>query len=203
MSVVNGEEISGVILAGGLARRMGGIEKALVEFHGETLLSQVIKRIQPQVKILYLNVNKKFEQYQAFNLPILEDDIQGFLGPLAGILTALNKIETDFLLIVPCDAPFVSLNLTEKLFEEMQYQNAIGAVVHDGERLQPTFLLLHKQLRNDLETYLQNGNRSIEQWLEKHFIAKVDFSSQASDFINFNMLSELDLMATKSVSSVT
>jgi molybdenum cofactor guanylyltransferase len=191
MSIVNGEEIAGVILAGGLARRMGGIEKALVEFHGETLLSQVIKRIRPQVKTLYLNANKKLEQYQRFNLPILEDEIKGFLGPLAGILTALNTIETDFLLIVPCDAPFVSLNLAEKLFEEMQHQNAVGAVVHDGERLQPTFLLLHKQLSNDLETYLESGQRSIEQWLERHLIAKADFSLQPDDFINFNTLDDL------------
>jgi len=197
MSVVICEEISGVILAGGLARRMGGIEKALVEFRGETLLSHVIKRVQPQVKTLYLNVNKKLEQYQEFNLPILEDEKKGFLGPLAGILTAFNKIETHYLLVVPCDAPFVSLNLTETLFKEMQYQNALGAVVHDGERLQPTFLLLHKQLRNDLEIYLQNGQRSIELWLERHFIAKVDFSSQLHDFISFNTFEEINLNATK------
>lgn len=197
MSVVICEEISGVILAGGLARRMGGIEKALVEFQGETLLSHVIKRVQPQVKTLYLNVNKKLEQYQEFNLPILEDEKKGFLGPLAGILTAFNKIETHYLLVVPCDAPFVSLNLAEKLFKEMQYQNALGAVVHDGERLQPTFLLLHKQLRNDLEIYLQNGQRSIELWLERHLIAKIDFSSQANDFISFNTFEELNLNATK------
>ena len=197
MSVVICEEISGVILAGGLARRMGGIEKALVEFRGETLLSHVIKRVQPQVKTLYLNVNKKLEQYQEFNLPILEDEKKGFLGPLAGILTAFNKIETHYLLVVPCDAPFVSLNLTETLFKEMKYQNALGAVVHDGERLQPTFLLLHKQLRNDLEIYLNNGQRSIELWLERHLIAKVDFSSQTNDFISFNTFEELNLNATK------
>lgn len=191
MSVVICEEISGVILAGGLARRMGGIEKALVEFQGETLLSHVIKRIQPQVKILYLNANKKLEQYQRFNLSILKDELEGFLGPLAGILTALKTIETHYLLVVPCDAPFVSLNLAEKLFKEMQYQNALGAVVHDGERVQPTFLLLHKQLRNDLEIYLQSGQRSIEQWLERHLIVKVDFSSQLHDFTNFNTLAEL------------
>lgn len=193
MSVVICEELSGVILAGGLARRMGGIEKALVEFQGETLLSHVIKKVQPQVKILYLNINKKDGQYQRFNLPILKDELEGFLGPLAGILTALNKIETTYLLVVPCDTPFVSLNLAEKLFKEMQQQNALGAVVHDGERLQPTFLLLHKQLRNDLETYLQNGQRSIEQWLERHLIAKVNFSSQANDFINFNTLAALNV----------
>lgn len=198
MSVVNCEQISGVILAGGLARRMGGIEKALVEFQGETLLSQVIKRIQPQVKVLYLNANKKFEQYQEFNLPILIDEMKGFLGPLAGILTALNEIETDYLLVVPCDAPFVALNLAEKLFKEMKQQNAVGAVVHDGERLQPTFLLLHKQLRNDLESYLNEGQRSIEKWLERHCISKVDFSLQAFDFINFNTLAELDLITAKS-----
>jgi molybdenum cofactor guanylyltransferase len=197
MSVVICEEISGVILAGGLARRMGGIEKALVEFQGETLLSHVIKRVQPQVKILYLNVNKKLEQYQEFNLPILEDEKKGFLGPLAGILTAFNKIETHYLLVVPCDAPFVSLNLTETLFKEMQYQNALGAVVHDGERLQPTFLLLHKQLRNDLEIYLNNGQRSIELWLKRHLIAKVDFSSQTNDFISFNTFEEINLNAPK------
>jgi len=197
MSVVICEEISGVILAGGLARRMGGIEKALVEFQGETLLSHVIKRVQPQVKTLYLNVNKKLEQYQKFNLPILEDEKKGFLGPLAGILTAFNKIETHYLLVVPCDAPFVSLNLTEKFFKEIQYQNALGAVVHDGEILQPTFLLLHKQLRNDLEIYLNNGQRSIELWLERHFIAKVDFSSQLHDFISFNTFEEINLNATK------
>ncbi len=197
MSVVICEEISGVILAGGLARRMGGIEKALVEFRGETLLSHVIKRVQPQVKTLYLNVNKKLEQYQKFNLSILEDEKKGFLGPLAGILTAFNKIETHYLLVVPCDAPFVSLNLAETLFKEMQYQNALGAVVHDGERLQPTFLLLHKQLRNDLEIYLNNGQRSIELWLERHLIAKVDFSSQLDDFISFNTFEELNLNATK------
>ena len=197
MSVVICEEISGVILAGGLARRMGGIEKALVEFRGETLLSHVIKRVQPQVKTLYLNVNKKLEQYQEFNLPILKDEKKGFLGPLAGILTAFNKIETHYLLVVPCDAPFVSLNLAETLFKEMQYQNALGAVVHDGERLQPTFLLLHKQLRNDLEIYLNNGQRSIELWLERHLIAKVDFSSQTNDFISFNTFEELNLNATK------
>jgi len=191
MSIAICEEITGVILAGGLARRMGGIEKALVEFQGETLLSHVIKNIKPQVNTLYLNVNKNLEQYAHFELPILTDQLAGFLGPLAGILTALQTIETNYLLVVPCDAPFVSLNLAEKLFKEMKQQNALGAVVHDGERLQPTFLLLHKQLRNDLEIYLESGQRSIEQWLERHFIAKVDFSLQAPDFINFNTLAAL------------
>lgn len=193
MSVAICEELSGVILAGGLARRMGRIEKALVEFQGETLLSHVMKRTLPQVKTLYLNVNKNIEQYQIFNLPILNDELKGFLGPLAGILTALNHIETEYLLVVPCDAPFVSLNLAEKLFKEMQQQNALGSVVHDGKRLQPTFLLLHKQLRNDLEVYLENGHRSIQQWLERHLIVKVDFSSQTNDFINFNTLAEINL----------
>ncbi|MEY3219566.1 MAG: hypothetical protein RIT27_923 [Pseudomonadota bacterium] len=191
MSIAICEEISGVILAGGLARRMGGIEKALVEFRGETLLSHVITNVKPQVKMLYLNVNKNLEQYAPFKLPILVDHLAGFLGPLAGILTALQTIETDYLLVVPCDAPFVPLNLAEKLFEELQQQQTRAAAVHDGERLQPTFLLLHKQLSNDLETYLHSGQRSIEQWLETHSIAKVDFSSQPNDFINFNTLSEL------------
>lgn len=195
MSVVNCEQIAGVILAGGLARRMGGIEKALVKFQGETLLSRVIKRIQPQVKTLYLNANKKLEQYQEFNLPILVDEISGFVGPLAGIFTALNHIETDYLLVVPCDAPFVPLNLVEKLFKDMKQQNAVGAVVDDGERLQPTFLLLHKHLKNGLESYLNEGQRSIEHWLERHCIVKVDFSLQARDFINFNTLSALEMIS--------
>jgi molybdenum cofactor guanylyltransferase len=192
MSIVICEQLSGVILAGGLARRMGNIEKALVKFQGETLLSHVIKRIQPQVNTLYLNVNKNFEQYQRFNLPILKDEREGFLGPLAGISTAFNHLETDYLLIVPCDAPFVSLNLAEQLFKEMHIQNTFGAVVHDGERLQPTFLLLHRQLQSDLELYLKEGQRSIEKWLERHIITKVDFSSQAHDFINFNTLADLN-----------
>ncbi len=178
--------VTGLILAGGQARRMGGRDKGLLEWQGQMLISHVIHRLKPQVSRLCINANRHLEVYQQWGLPVFSDSLSGFQGPLAGILTGLQQLDTDYLLVVPCDAPLLPHNLGEQLWQCLQAQAALLAMVHDGQRMQPTFALLHKDLQDSLAAYLASGERRLQVWMQQQQAAIADFSSQTQAFINLN-----------------
>ena len=107
MTSVTAEDITVVILAGGMGRRMGGQDKGLVEFQGKSLIRHVVDAIRLQSSQILINANRNIEQYRAMGYPVVEDSLSGFQGPLAGFLAALQTISTSYLLTLPCDGPFV------------------------------------------------------------------------------------------------
>mgnify|MGYP003384662177 CR=1 FL=1 len=184
--------VSGVLLAGGQARRMGGIDKGLVLYHNKPLISYALTLLKPQVDTLLINANRNIDSYQAFDLTVIKDSLDNYCGPLAGMLSAMQSVGTDYILTAPCDSPNISRQLRQRLMESLILEQADIAVAHDGERLQPVFSLLPCRLKGELQDYLEQGGRKIDLWFKQYKLAIVDFSDQKDSFINFNHLEDLD-----------
>lgn len=201
------KKISGVILAGGLARRMNGAEKGLQLLHNEPLIRHIVRRLSPQFELfsgkndvtsgeIWLNINRHFAEFQAAfpELPTFSDDLADFQGALSGMLTAFKRIESDYLLFVPCDSPFLPENLLAKLFTALRINQAQIAYAHDGERPHPTFALLYRSVLPELEAYLATGERRIWHFFHRQHAIAVDFSEQPQAFQNLNSLEDLALL---------
>ena len=183
--------ISAVILAGGQAKRMGGVDKGLQPLQGKPLFQFIYDRLHSQVEHISVNANRNQAIYAAAGLPVFGDNIEGFQGPLSGILTALERSETDFVLFVPCDSPFFPDNLLEKLKSAVVFHGVSIAYVHDGEREHPTFCLMARSLKEKLAAYLAAGERRMLQFMRQNGAVSVDFSENKAAFTNINTLDEL------------
>jgi molybdopterin-guanine dinucleotide biosynthesis protein A len=180
------EGITGLVLAGGLARRMGGIDKGLVPLAGKPMVEHVLRGLEPQVARVLVNANRNLAEYGRYGYPVVSDTMDGYLGPLAGTLSALKVIDTEFLLTVPCDSPLVAPDLARRMYQALASQRADLAVAHDGRRQQPVFLLLKRGLAADLQDYLASGERKIDRWFARHRLAEADLSDRPDSFINVN-----------------
>ena len=183
--------ISAVILAGGQAKRMGGVDKGLQTLHGKLLFQFIYDRLHSQVEHISVNANRNQAIYATAGVPVFGDNIEGFQGPLSGILTALERADTDFVLFVPCDSPFFPDNLLEKLKSAVDFHGVSIAYVHDGEREHPTFCLMARSLKEKLATYLAAGERRMLQFMRQNGAVGVDFSENKAAFTNINTLDEL------------
>ncbi len=193
----NPTKTTGVILAGGLARRMNQLDKGLVCYQGRPLVSYAIAALTPLVQELIINANRHHEEYQQFGLPVLADQNDSFDGPLAGILTAMIQTDADVLLIVPCDAPLIQTEHLQKLLNTHASLDADVAVASDGERLHSVFLAIHSRLQTSLENYLATGQRKVQTWLALQNTVSVDFSDTPEIFTNINTLTDLSLLEAR------
>ena len=180
--------VCAVILSGGLARRLNGKEKGLQQLNGKFLVAHIVERLTSQVSTIWLNINRHHDQYQQHfpQLPYYSDTLPDFQGPLSGMLSGLQHIPNEYLLFVPCDSPFLPMNLVKKLFTALQINHATIAYAHDGERAHPTFALLHRSVLSALEAYLHAGERRVLQFFQSQSGIAVDFSEQPTAFRNFN-----------------
>ena len=190
-------KVSGVVLAGGLARRMNKQDKGLVSFNNKPMISYALQAIAPVVDELLINANRNVEQYQQFNYPVISDASDDFAGPLAGVLAALNVCNHETLLVTPCDSPFMSSTGLQALLAEHQRSQADIAVAFDGERIHPVFMVIKRSLKNSLQDYLARGERKIDRWIEQHNWVQVDFSAHPEFFSNINTLEQLAELTTK------
>ena len=180
------DAITGLVLAGGLARRMGGMDKGLVELAGRPMIEHVLHALRPQVGPLLINANRNIDRYAAYGHPVVSDTLQGFMGPLAGVLAALQRLATEFLVTVPCDAPLVAPDLVSRLHAACVASDADVAVATDGRRQQPVFLLLRAGAAPSLEAYLSGGGRKIDTWFAGLRLAEADLSDAPDTFVNVN-----------------
>lgn len=186
----------GLVLAGGKGRRMQHADKALVEFRNRPLLTHVLERLRPQVDEIWLNVNRNQQRYKTFGLHMLSDHARyADCGPLAGIHAGLSFSATHkpgWLLVCPCDSPFIPGTLSDRLLTAAVESGQRAAVVHDGQRLHPVTCLLHSDLLSDLEAHLQRGTGSVHAWLESIAATVVDFSDFPKEsFANMNTAADL------------
>jgi molybdopterin-guanine dinucleotide biosynthesis protein A len=191
-------KVTGVILAGGLARRMNNQDKGLVNFKGRPMISYAIAAMLPVVDQLIINANRNRERYRQFGLPVVADQTDTFDGPLAGVLTAMIHADADVLVVMPCDSPLVKAEHLRKLLSTRAEQDADVAVAFDGERLHPVFMAIRTALRDSLEAYLSSGERKIGLWLEQLNRVKTDFSDTPDIFANVNTMTELSALETGS-----
>ncbi|WP_442496721.1 molybdenum cofactor guanylyltransferase MobA [Methylobacter sp. sgz302048] len=187
-------KVTGVILAGGLARRMNNQDKGLINFKGRPMISYAIAAMTPVVDQLIINANRNRERYRQFGLPVVADQTDTFDGPLAGVLTAMIHADADVLLVMPCDSPLVKAEHLRKLLSARAEQDADVAVAFDGERLHPVFMAIRITLKSSLEAYLSSGERKIGLWLEQLNRVKADFSDTPGIFTNVNTMTELSAL---------
>ena len=183
-------QIDAVILAGGMARRMGGIDKGLVELNGKPMISHTIERVKPQVDHIMINANRNQEQYSALGFDVFSDQETGYLGPLAGMVTAMANTEAEFLLVVPCDSPMLPMDLCERLYASLKEANADVAVASDGEYDQPVVMLLKPELKESMQAFLDAGDRKIFLWYAQHEHVITSFADQPNAFVNVNTLEQ-------------
>lgn len=179
---------SGIILAGGQATRMGGVDKGWVEWQGVPLIQHVLQRLAPQVDDVIISANRSLDQYQALGYPVVTDTLPDFSGPLAGIAAALAVCRHDWALVVACDCPLLPLDLGQMLRDA--HPNAPLRLVHDGAQLQPLFMLLHRQLLPSLHTALSQQQYKVGQWTQAQS-AHISQINHPEAFVNFNTLADL------------
>lgn len=179
-------EITGLILAGGQARRMGGVDKGLVPVAGRPMIAHVLAALRPQVGTVLINANRHRAEYEAFGCPLVPDRHEGFLGPLAGLAAGLDAARSEYVVTVPCDSPLVGADLVARLARALLENRADIAFAHDGGRAHPVFALVRRRLRDDLESFLAEGGRKIDVWFARHRAVAADFSDCPDTFLNVN-----------------
>ena len=187
------EDITAVVLAGGRARRMGGEDKGLIEVAGRAMVAHAIDVLRRQSAEVIVNANRNADAYRAVTgCRVIADSVGGFAGPLAGMASALEATATRFLLTAPCDSPLVTAELGPRLHAAMARDDAEISVAHDGERMQPVFALLKRDLLPDLLAFLQAGERKIDAWYATRHAVVADLSDNLDTFLNVNTPQERD-----------
>ncbi|RYF79309.1 MAG: molybdenum cofactor guanylyltransferase MobA [Comamonadaceae bacterium] len=200
MTRIAPEDITGLVLAGGRGSRMGGVDKGLQNHLGMPLALHALLRLQPQVGASMISANRNLSAYEAMGAPVWPDSVEGYAGPLAGLLTGLEHVETGWLVTVPCDTPDFPLDFVARLAAaaaEHGAEIAIAATPEAGEggqpgrlRAQPVFCLLRTELIESLVAFLHAGERKFDKWTAQHRTVEVSFDDAAA-FFNANTLDEL------------
>lgn len=185
------ETITGVILAGGQGRRMGGVDKGLRELRGKPMIEWVLERFAPQVDSVLINANQNLELYARFGHPVICDEIGGYAGPLAGLQSALSKARDPLVATVPCDSPFLPPDLVTRLAAALQAGQAQLAVARTGDQPHPVFCLCRRDVLPHLTQFLAGGGRKIDAWYATLRVAEVAFDDAAEAFSNINTPEEL------------
>jgi molybdenum cofactor guanylyltransferase len=192
------EQITGLILAGGRAQRMGGVDKGLIPFLGQPLIATTISRLQNQVGSILINANRNITKYATYGYPVIPDKTPDFSGPLAGFSVGLEACKTPYLLTSPCDSPLLPLDLGIQLGNELErgdfqlvyasskeYDNKVWA--------QPVFCFMRTDLLNSLQSFLYKGDLKIDRWFKELYSSTVVFEN-AQAFTNVNTPEELQTL---------
>lgn len=185
-------KITGVILAGGQGRRMGGVDKGLQVLRGRPMVQWVIERFAPQVDEVLVNANQNLETYAGFGYRVIPDRIGGFAGPLAGLQRGLAEARHNLVATVPCDSPFLPHDLIARLYSAVAQHGAEVAVAKTGNQPHPVFCLCRKRVLPGLTAFLAGGGRKIDAWYATLQVAEVPFDDEAAAFSNINTEAELN-----------
>jgi len=183
--------ITGVVLAGGMGRRMGGVDKGLQTLRGRPMAAWVVERLQPQVGTLIINANQNLDRYAEFGCPVVPDQIPDFAGPLAGLHAALSAASTPLVATAPCDSPFLPEDLVFRLSSALTAAGAELAVARTFDQPHPVFCLCQREVLPHLTEFLESGGRKIDRWYATLKIVEVAFDDVADAFENINTRDEL------------
>ena len=182
--------VTGIVLAGGQGRRMGGVDKGLELLHGRPMVAAVLARLAQQVSEILINANQNLDAYARFGHRVIPDAIGGFAGPLAGLHACLGEAQHETVVTVPCDSPFLPLDLVSRLKGELGDNDL--AVAKTGDQAHPVFSLVRTSVRQNLENFLKKGGRKIDAWYSTLKFVEVRFDDEADAFRNINTREELN-----------
>lgn len=193
--------ITGIILAGGQGRRMANsdtdssitktIEKGLVNFLNQPMIAHVAQRLKPQVNEIIINANTETERYAALGYPVIQDNIVGYAGPLAGLHAGMRAAKNLYILSVPCDSPLLAVDLAKRLTTALVESGADIAVAKTASQVHPVFCLCNKSLLPHLENYLHNSGRKFDAWYGSLNVIEVPFDDNPLAFANVNTPEDL------------
>jgi len=183
--------ITAVVLAGGRGRRLGGQDKGLMDLDGKPLIEHILELVTPQVSAVIINANRNQQVYEDLGHPVISDNMADYQGPLAGFAVALAACNTDYIMTLPCDGPYVPVDLVSRLSAAMKDNDAELAVAYDGQRMQPVYALIPRSLLGSLQEFLDAGDRKIDLWYARHNTALADFSDVIDTFFNINTEDDL------------
>jgi len=190
--MIRRDEVTGIVLAGGQGRRMGGVDKGLVLLDGRPMVAHVLDRLRPQVAEILINANQNAERYAAFGDPVVPDAVGGFAGPLAGLHAGLSRASHDYVVTVPCDSPFLPADLVRRLGEALgAHKQTALAVAKTLDQPHPVFCLVRRGVLSHLAAFLDAGGRKIDAWYATLDVALVNFDDEADAFRNINTADEL------------
>ena len=201
---IDGTSVTGVVLAGGQSRRMGGGDKGLLEVAGKPMLAHVVDRLSPQVDQMVVNANGNPNRFAGFGLAVVPDTVGGFVGPLAGVLAGMrwslaHAPVARWIVTVAGDAPLVPADLVSRLAAAIDGRTGVALARSNGE-LHPVIGLWPIGLADDLEQELGRGVRKVLHWTDRHGTIPVDFamakigSLEVDPFFNANTPQELDAL---------
>lgn len=188
--------VTGVVLAGGRATRMGGQDKGLMMLNGKPLWQHAAATLLPQVDALVISANRNITLYQQSGYPVIADTLENYPGPLAGMLSVMQAVESEWYAFCPCDTPNIPIDFVSRLQAEMNGAPAVW--VHDSQRDHPTLSLINRSVMTALESWLIRGERRVMLFLQHIGGHAVLFNDQPSRFANVNTLDELDRWQVKS-----
>ena len=191
------DRVTGLILAGGQGRRMGGVDKGLQNFRGKRLVDHVYERLAPQVGGIIINANQNHDAYNSFGVRVLSDAIGNFAGPLAGLHAGLSVSRRPYLVSVPCDSPFLPEDLVARLYAVLDGSGADIAVAKTGDQPHPVFCLARHGVLDHLTDFLKEGGRKIDAWYATLVVSEVAFDDEAEAFSNINTSDELKAFETR------
>jgi molybdopterin-guanine dinucleotide biosynthesis protein A len=183
--------VTGIVLAGGQGSRMGGVDKGLQPFRGKPMVAHAIERFAPQVDELLINANRNPEAYARFGHRVIADQVPGFAGPLAGFERGLAHAAGILVATVPCDSPFLPLDLVARLRTALEAKQADLAVARTGDQAHPVFCLMRRAVHASLTDFLARGERKIDRWYGALAVVEVAFDDEADAFLNINTADEL------------
>jgi molybdenum cofactor guanylyltransferase len=183
--------VTGLILAGGQGRRMGGVDKGLEPLRGKPMIAWVLERLAPQVGEVLINANQHADEYARFGHRVVPDRIGGFAGPLAGLQAGLQAAAHPLLVTAPCDSPFLPRDLVERLRAALTRADAELAVAKTGAQPHPVFSLVRASVLPGLSDFLERGGRKIDAWYAALKVVEVPFDDEAEGFSNINTREEL------------
>lgn len=186
--MIHRDALTGLVLAGGRGRRMGGCDKGLEPFAGRPLVAHAVAPLAGRVATLLISANRHPEAYAEWADRVIGDAEAGFQGPLMGLYSGLRAAATEWVVVVPCDSPALPDDLIDRLVAGRG--DADIAVAHDGERLHPVVMLIRRSLADDLGQALAAGERKVDRWIARHAWQAVDMSDCAEAFANLNTLDD-------------
>lgn len=192
--MIDAQDITGLILAGGRGSRMGGVDKGLQPHLGVPLARHALMRLAPQVGQVAMNANRHLDAYRAMGVAVWPDTLADYAGPLAGFLTGLTNVQTSYLVTVPCDSPLFPTDLVARLAQALEANDAdiaMAATLESGAlQIQPVFCLMKRELLESLVRFTQTGQRKIDAWTAGLRCTRVPFDD-ARAFTNANTADEL------------
>lgn len=194
------DEVTGLILAGGRATRMGGLDKGLQLLNGEPMAAHALRRLRPQVGAVLINASRNIDAYRQFGVPVLADALPGFIGPLAGVHAGLAQCQSPYLVTVPCDSPVLPADLVARLSEALQrgdHDVAVATTLHrDARQRHPVFMLVKTALQPRLAVWLASGGRKVDDWLGSLRCTEAAFDDESA-FESVNTPEQLDALARR------